>query len=203
MLTNKTLYSLDDVAIMPATESIIASRSDCSTKYWGNHLPIITAPMPSVVGIDSYKIYVLGGIIPIIPRTVPYIDRINILKERYSVPVFVAVSLDEAHTLLKELRDPIYEKHNKYVCVDVANGNMRSVYDIVCEFRKIINIKIMVGNIANPDTFDRLCYYGADYIRLSIGTGDGCATATTTGVYYGMATLIDECYKIKMKYQVN
>ena len=202
MLTNKTLYSLDDVAIMPAMKSNIYSRTHCSTKYYDEHLPIITAPMPSVVGIDSFRTYINSGIIPVIPRTVPYNDRLLVLSERFTMPVFVAVSLDEADDVIKRIKKSD-SKFRRHICIDIANGNMAFLFNRVRDCQNLPYIKLMVGNVANPDTFDMLCSYGADYIRLSIGTGDGCATATTTGVYYGMATLIDECNKIKMRYKLD
>ena len=39
-----------------------------------------------------------------------------------------------------------------------------------------------------------------DYIRVGIGGGLGCTTASNTGTFYPMASLIDECYKIKRNF---
>ncbi|NCA68300.1 MAG: hypothetical protein EOM87_09605, partial [Clostridia bacterium] len=60
------------------------------------------------------------------------------------------------------------------------------------------NIVVMAGNVANPETFKLLAEVGADYIRVSVGSGDACTTAVNLGVYYPMASLINDCYYYKL-----
>jgi IMP dehydrogenase/GMP reductase len=64
-------------------------------------------------------------------------------------------------------------------------------------------LKLMVGNIANPETFRKFCEIGVDYVRCSVGSGAGCLTATELGILYPMASLIDECHRIRKELNSN
>jgi IMP dehydrogenase/GMP reductase len=81
--------------------------------------------------------------------------------------------------------------------IDIANGHMKHLVDLVKELRSRTKVQIMVGNIANPETYRILSDAGADYIRVGIGFGGGCLTAMNTGVGYSVASLITECNLIK------
>lgn len=192
--TDKVLYSLDDVSIIPAAFSTITHRSECNPLVDG-FLPIFTSPMPCVVDGKTYQKYIDAGINPIIPRNCGNLQyRLDI---SYIKHIFVAVSLDEAELLIEE--NPVHELKVK-ILIDIANGNMVRLMNTVKQLKKCNpNIILMVGNVANPLTYQKLSDYGADYVRLSVGTGSACNTATFTGVYYPMASLIDECAK-RMRY---
>ena len=59
---------------------------------------------------------------------------------------------------------------------------------------------VMVGNIANPETY-RVCIEShVDYVRCSIGTGAGCITCSNTSIGYPIASLISEIAAIKEEY---
>lgn len=76
---------------------------------------------------------------------------------------------------------------------------MKHLYDLVKLFKSMFpNVPLMVGNIANPETYKIYCdiLTEIDYIRLSIGSGSACLTGANLGVYYPMGSLIDECYQI-------
>lgn len=169
MLNRKTiLYSLSDVAIMPAAMSSIEHRSECNPYYKDGKLPIFTAPMPCVVNIDTFKKYEHYGINVILPRTENIGLRLSICDKQWC-----AFSLNEFEKYF--INEKVCDG-NLYALIDIANGNMKKLYDISKEAKEYYGdrLKLMVGNIANPETFRRFCDIGVDYVRCSVGSGQAC-----------------------------
>lgn len=197
MLHNKVLYSYNDVMIEPAVLSEINSRSECNP-FKDGMLPIFTAPMSTVVDEKNYGIFKKNGIIPIMPRNIS-------LETRYDIAIkgnWAAFSLKEFKELFCNKEKHIGHHDNPYkVLIDVANGHMKQIYDLVREAKELHgkdNIIIMVGNIANPKTYFECYKAGVDYIRCGIGGGSVCCTTNCTGIHYSMASLIESVYKEKI-----
>lgn len=187
----KKLYSLKDVAIMPAAISEIEHRSECNPYYCDGKLPIFTSPMPCVVDSTNYKKFEEYGITPILPRTEYIGFRLSICNENWC-----AFSLEEFEKYFINLK--VTEGH-LYLLIDIANGNMKKLYDVSKEAKEYYGgrLSLMVGNIANPETFEKFCKIGVDYVRCSVGSGNACTTSTSLGLLYPLASLIDECFQIK------
>ena len=200
MLIESLKYSYRDVTIVPALISDIDSRSECNPFYKDGNLPIFASPMDSVVDLNMYGEYERNNIIPIIPRTKnnPIEDRIQKCKEG----VWVAVSLKEFEQYFVSLQGSINEGK---VLIDIANGHMKKLYDLVRRVKQRCgdSLQIMVGNIANPETYREVVRSGADFVRLGIGAGNGCITTSNTSIHYPMASLISETYKVKKQLQAS
>jgi hypothetical protein len=119
------------------------------------------------------------------------------LLSAYSSVIFFSYSLDETSQLCEWLENNKGKDLEFNVLIDIANGHMKHMVDLVKELRSRTKVKIMVGNIANPETYRVLSEAGADFIRVGIGFGGGCLTAMNTGVGYSMAQLVKECSDIK------
>ena len=88
---------------------------------------------------------------------------------------------------------------NDNILIDVANGHMQKIVDYATEIKRLRpDITIMVGNIANPETYRWYAKHKCvDFIRLGIGNGGGCLTTKQSGIGYPMASLIYETKQIK------
>ena len=209
MILEKIGYSYNDLTIIPSDTSVINSRSECSPTYNNGKLPLFASCMSTVVSPENYEIWEKNGITPIIPRNVPIETRLSIME----LGRWVAVSLTEFRELFINSRGRSIHIHY-HICIDIANGHMKSLYADCIEAKNLSNelgykLSIMTGNIANPKTYEWICrniHYkdkngqnktAVDYIRVGIGTGLGCTTSSNTGIHYPQATLINECYKIK------
>jgi len=190
-------FDFDDILIIPKINSGITSRY--RDIVLPNKLPIFTAPMDTVVGIDNMDVFIKNKINVVLPRTIPYNQEDKILFN----DVFVSMGLNEIENSYKTNFENLYK--NAHVLIDVANGHMQKIVDLATEMRRLRpDIKLMVGNIANPKSY---AWYAenncVDYIRVGIGNGGGCLTTKQSGIGHPMASLIRETYKVKQEYLKN
>ena len=183
----------NDLLIKPADTTDISSRKEVNPFMPSGFLPIITAPMDTVVDWDNADMYLQNKINVCLPRIRGgYIPSTDFNE-------FHSLSLDEFisnYIGIGELPNSIH-----YVLIDIANGHMRKMLNAVTLAKKIHGNKlfIMAGNVASPEAYHALSNAGADAVRIGIGNGNGCLTSQQTGVGFPMASLIREChYKAEM-----
>ena len=185
-------YALNDIFIVQAPVSNIDSRSECYPFHTDGTLPLFTAPMSSVVDLKNYKLFIDNKINPIIPRSVDFLERRCLCGD-----VWCAFSLDEFISFVDPNKLYLPDGKKLYVLIDTANGNMKKLHDVIRLAKDSFGdgMQIMAGNIANPEAYAILSDAGADYIRCGIGGGSACITASNTGIYYTMGSLIKECFE--------
>lgn len=193
MLKKKTLYSLNDISVVPSIVSTILSRKECDPLRPGlidgiKNFPLIVAPM-SCIDIPESE-FIENKINYIVPRTVDFNSRLILCKTS-----FCAFSMTEAETILGMPR--INEKI--YVLIDIANGHMSAQVELIRKLKKKHgkNIVLMGGNIANPRTYLEYDKAGCDFVRVGIGGGDGCLTSTQTSIHYPMASLLSDIQRLR------
>jgi GMP reductase len=186
------LLDFDDLLIETANISIVSSRKDINIRYKNGYLPLMTAPMDTVICNENIEIFKNNGIMPVIPRVAKG-------EPTYLNPdTFMSYGLEEFEKVF--LKNSIGFIHEKvYALIDIANGHMNDLYIITKKAKEIYGdrLVLMIGNIANPDTYLTYCKTNVDYIRVGIGNGNGCLTTVQTGVGYPMASLINECREIR------
>lgn len=181
------LYDFDDILIEPIRLSEISTRKEINTRR-NEYLPLMTAPMDTVIDKENYKLFNDLGVIPVLPRGVDHENEFGVFKS-YGLDEFI----DEFITNIKQIDDD----QRLFILIDVANGHMKKLYDTAKEAKEFYgdHICLMIGNVANPDTFIEYCKIGVDMVRIGIGNGNGCLTTVQTGVGYPMASLIKQCYE--------
>ncbi len=148
-------FDLDDVVLVPVTTDI-NSRRECEVKTqfsWHfdgqlETLPLMAAPMDTVVCKDNFEKYINQGIIPCIPRGV----NVSMVHPKLYFKSFG----------LSEIEDNLYRwehgsddlKNYPNILIDMANGHMSKLIKIVKQIKiNYPDMILMVGNIANPETF--------------------------------------------------
>lgn len=154
-------FDWDDVLIPAEVITDIVHRKDVNIFDNNGYLPLFTAPMDTVINKENLHIFEENKIIPILPRT----EKIDNYDNWFSVG-------------LKDFEDIINESPicKMKVLLDVANGHMSQVLELTKRAKEKFgdNMTLMVGNIANPKTYEVLSNAGADYIRCGVGNGGGC-----------------------------
>ena len=199
MKKDDLLFGLSEVCIYPKEVTNIRTRSQCNPKINGA-LPLFTAPMSTVVDEHSCDEYEKNGINVILPRSIEFNKRV-----KYIDRFFIAMGLGEAEDYCKENANYLNTLSSIKICIDIANGHMISMQETIRNLKREFGnkIEIMCGNIANPVTYRYLSEAGADYIRCGIGGGSGCLTASNTGIFYPMGSLILKCRKIQKQMEMS
>lgn len=197
-----TKFDFNDILLQPAEVSYINSRTDINP-YKDNlgkkRLPIITAPMDTVVNSKNYKKFIDNKINVCLPRHEYGGDKISNAFNG----VFMSYSIEDFNKKFLKFDSLDFSKYDGndlfFVLIDVANGHMDSVAIAVKRAKDQYgdSMFLMVGNVANSKTYGLLSDAGADAIRVGIGGGQGCLTTVQTAIGYPMASLIHECHQEK------
>ena len=187
------LFDFDDILIEPEIHTSIRSRKKIDHLDEKRMLPLFTAPMDTVISEENSSIFSKNKIYSIIPR------KISVDPTYFSTDhkVWFSYSLDDFQKVFINNKITVDQGVNIYALIDVANGHMDIVKDLVKQSKEIYGrtLVLMVGNCANPMTFLSLAQAGADYVRM--GIGNGCLTTEQTGIGYPMASLIHETHKLQ------
>lgn len=199
MLREKPLYSLRDISIIPAVSTDINSRKECNPfrskiEKNGDFYPIIASPMDSVLDGINWIHYWNNKINCIIPRTVSIEQRLNLCDK-----VFCAFSLKETREIFLEKN---FFRKKIYVLIDIANGSMLEEINLGKALREKYgsSLVLMGGNIGNPQTYLLYDSAGFDFLRVGVGSGNGCLTSTNTAIHYPYASLISDISEMKYRY---
>lgn len=217
MLKEKMLYSLRDISVIPAVSTSIKSRKECdpfrkSIEGKEGWYPLIASPMDSVMNEENWKYYWENKISCVIPRSIPesylnadyedggYSAWFEKRKELCKT-VYCAFSLREAKEFLEDPK--LLNSWEKYhVLIDIANGSMQEEIDLGKALKTVYEerISLMGGNIGNPQTYLLYDQAGFDFLRVGIGSGQGCLTSTSTAIHFPYASLISEISEMKDRY---
>lgn len=178
-------FDFNDILICPSIQTSILSRNDIDIYYRDYSLPLITAPMDTVVSSENEHFFTSNKIVTCLPR-----------GEKTNYNGIESYSLSEIDKLFNSNQ---LRRGSGYL-IDIANGHIKDLENITRQIKSKYgdSIYLMVGNVAHPRTYEILSEAGADAVRVGIGNGAGCLTTQQTGVGYPMASLIQECYQESM-----
>jgi hypothetical protein len=155
-------FDFNDILIVPSEITNITSRTEVNPFDSNGFLPLITAPMDTVVDKTNCDLFYDNKVNVCLPR----------FEERTKEGMFESYSLSQFEE--KYLNTILDGKH--YVLIDTANGHIQTIIDATKKAKDMYgdNMVLMVGNVANPVTYKILSNAGADLIRCGVGNGNAC-----------------------------
>ena len=176
----------DDVLLVPQY-SDIESRTVLSTKNSlgdiGLDLPIISSPMDTVTELDMLVAMEMNGGLGIIHRYNSIDDQSKLVKQAKVVGVDnVGAAIGVTGDYL-ERAQALVEAGANVLCVDVAHGHHSMMKTALASLRKVFgnSVHIMAGNVATGEGACALAEWGADSVRVGIGSGAICSTRLVSG----------------------
>ncbi|NBO36863.1 GMP reductase, partial [bacterium] len=111
---------------------------------------------------------------------------------------FISISVGVGEKLDQMLKD-FKEQNFKIDCitVDVAHGHHALVKEAINKIKKTFSdIFVIAGNVSTKEGTQDLKDWGADMVKVSIGTGKACITKDKTGFTLPIFTCIQECSEV-------
>lgn len=186
-------FDFNDITLVPKNISFIDSRDQCDVYDDTNKLKLICSPMDTVIDDNNVDIFNKLGILTCSIRK----QQIDLNQHKYS---FISIGLDQFEDIINNYNVYEYLYSGQGLLVDIANAHQNKLFELTKKFKNIFpNIPLMVGNIANPETYNKYCEIltSNDFLRCGIGGGSACTSSINTGIHYPYASLIEECYLIK------
>lgn len=174
--------SYDDVLLEPRY-SEVDSRSDVdlSTEILPGielDIPIISAPMDSVTGPELAQELADCGGVGILHRFADWETRRQWIREiDGTVGASIGISEEDISIAVQ-----FEEAGVDFICVDVAHGHLQKTLDFVEEIDSVLDVPLMVGNVATYAGAEELYYRGADCVKAGVGGGSLCTTREKTGI---------------------
>ncbi|MFA6320337.1 MAG: IMP dehydrogenase [Candidatus Omnitrophota bacterium] len=113
----------------------------------------------------------------------------------------VAAAVGVYDDALERVEKLISEKID-LVVIDTAHGDSKGVIDTLKLLKKQYDIDVLVGNISEPESAQRLCRAGADGLKVGQGPGSICTTRVIAGIGKPQVSAIYECAKVASKFGV-
>ena len=196
-VSNEKGETFNDVLIEPQYSETERSSIDISTDMgkFKLKIPLISANMKDITGPNMVVEMAKHGGLGILHRfgTVKQsLEDFNlatslISKEfsdnKYNHEPYCGVSVG-VKELERERFKELYNCGAKIFTVDVAHGYHLFVREMIDYMREIAGdgICIIAGNIATPKAVEDLMWWGADIVKVGIGSGGRCVTRKNTGV---------------------
>lgn len=194
------MYNYDDVYFLP-NFSEVESRREVNTSFnLGNQfllqVPVIPANMDTVCGVDMCVATYKAGSVGALHRFMSVDENLANYKliRTFGADCFVSLGVNQDS---KQRFEVLYTAGARSFIIDVAHGHSSQVRDMISYIYAVTdgNCFIVAGNVGTPEAVIDLQDWGADAIKVGLGSGKICTTKDVAGVYTPMFTTVKECAK--------
>lgn len=190
--------TFDDVAMLPAYSNV-GSRMvpDLMTNLTVNTeimLPFVPSPMTSVIGVELGKVVADRGICPIYHRFYKDEQELETFINAMPIETFISWGVTDEKGLGRIIdKFPSIEG----VVLDVAHAHTVEMEKMLGFLkREYSGLEVIAGAAATPIATHDLINWGADAVRINIGTGSACTTRLVTGFGPPGFTTLKKCAEI-------
>lgn len=188
-------FTFNDILLEPALHSGKSRKEiNLNTYAFGKELslPIIAAPMDTVVNPEVCRLMEDNGGLAILPRFKDLEQSVAELKENklFTVLAIGIIAPDELHKKMQDLNPDS-------ILIEVAHAYQKPVLEL-CEhiIARYPTIPLTVGNIATPEAIIEFARIGVRSFKIGIGPGAACQTRTVTGCGVPQGAAIYEARKV-------
>ncbi len=194
--------SFDDILLVP-NQGVLHSRGEANVSSelvagWKMSIPIISANMPSVTGVDMAVGMLRAGGYPALHRFQTKYEQVNQFE---SVRIQTLCQSIVSFGLGREEENRVYDLivgGALLFLLDVAHGDCLRAEETTAWFKENWpDRKLIVGNVATRDGANRLAYSGADAIKVGVGPGAACQTREVTGFGVPQFTAIQNVAELR------
>jgi len=129
----------------------------------------------------------------------------QILNEQFNKFHFISVGIqDQDITKLEIILDPLFNSERHFgICIDVANGYMKQLFDFIGRVRKRFpKHVIMAGNCCTPDIIQDYVIADVDIVKVGIGTSSICRTREVAAIGVPQLSALLDCVEEADKYKI-
>jgi GMP reductase len=212
LVTNTREIDFNDVYILPQlselssrsqvdlqrefsfTNGFIDNNSKSSIKWKG--IPIIAANMDTTGTFEVYNVLKNHKILTALNKFYTLQDFKNAeLNGIILDPEYYMVTTGITDDNFNNLQQIVSYTNCKWICIDVANGYMKSFVQYCKKIRTLYPDKIIVaGNVVTPEMVSELVVNaGVDIIKIGIGSGSACLTRRQTGIGRPQLSSVIDC----------
>lgn len=192
---DRTALTFDDVLIVPRYSNV-KSRGECDISSMGLRVPVVSANMDTITGLQMAKeMHRLGGL-GITHRYMDVDSQLSLVKQqRNRGPIYVAVG--SIHNDRERIVALIKQNIVDGLCVDIAHGHSRHMKDTLTAIRDMgFEGVVIAGNVCTPEGVDHLQQWGAEVVKVGVGGGSVCSTRTQTGCGFPQLQAIIDCAQV-------
>lgn len=208
MIDTSPSYDFSSVLIKPnyIDNYNVASRSSIKLEKTFNFkngvswtgIPIIAANMDTTGTLDVYTVLSKHKILTALHKFYTLDDFKDFKENNVLDPDYFMVSTGISNDNYNNLVDILDNVECKWICIDIANGYIKSFRDFCRKVRdKYPNKIIVAGNVVTPDIVNTLIVdCGVDIVKVGIGPGSACTTRIKTGIGVPQLTAILNCERV-------
>lgn len=212
--------SFDDILLVPQFSKVESRKNIPLSTSLSNgvdlELPVIASPMDTVSEAEMALSMAKAGGLAVIHRYNTIVEQCSVIKkaqklwyddylERYQRAMVEEIpSLNVAAAIgvggdYFERAMALVEQGVRILCVDVAHGHHVLVKKAIQKLRRQFgsDVHIMAGNVATGEGYRCLARWGADSVRLGVGSGSICSTRIQTGHGVPLASTIVDAFLVK------